>query len=80
VLLEYHRLQHELVRTRNHRRPHQTPIEHGLRFAGRDARLDAAFLELHRLVYGALYGERESSEAETLAARRSSRRIRRELG
>ena len=79
VLFEYHKLQLELVRTRSHRRPHQTPIEHGRKFAGRHSGLDLAFEKLHRLVYKTLYAGRTAAPDDIDEARRSCRRIRRHL-
>jgi transglutaminase-like putative cysteine protease len=80
ILHHYHLLQLALERNRNHRLPHQTPLEHGAAFQGVDPELDESFLGLHRLVYGALYGDLEPSPAQIDSAAMSCRRIRRLLG
>jgi len=79
VLCEYHRMQVDLSRTRSHRRPHQTPIEHGGRFRGRDEKLDGAFARLHRILYATLYGRRRASSDDARNTRRECRTIRRHL-
>ena len=55
VVAEYIRLQQALERTRSHRLPHQTPLEHARAVAGR-REVDEAFFDLHRVLYRLLYG------------------------
>jgi len=79
VLFEYQRLQADLARTRSHRLAHQTPVEHGQRFRGRDAELEGAFGLLHRILYAVLYGRRRARDADVDEARKQCRVIRRHL-
>jgi transglutaminase-like putative cysteine protease len=80
VLADYMRLQAGLARTRTQRRPYQTPVEHG-RFVTRSRKvLEAAFRELHGVLYHLVYGGGKIEERHADAARRSCRRIRRHLG
>jgi hypothetical protein len=80
VLGEYLRLQASLRRTRNHRRAHQTPLEHARRVTRGDSRLEDAFRALHRILYRIVYGRRPVDEEHADTAERSCRRIRRILG
>jgi len=79
VVWEYQQLQADLSRTRNHRRPHQTPLEHGRRYAGWSEDLDRSFGVLHRLLYLVLYGQRAPSKDQVDDVRQSGRRIRKHL-
>jgi hypothetical protein len=79
VLHEYHRMQVDLARTRSHRRAHQTPLEHGARFKGREEELDRAFGLLHRILYAILYGRGRASSGDVADARRQCRTIRKHL-
>ncbi|MEM7235179.1 MAG: DUF4129 domain-containing protein, partial [Planctomycetota bacterium] len=80
LLLEYHQLQADLKRTRNHRRPPQTPVEHGDEHEGHTENLDDALQSLSETLYDSLYGEKEPSDSELEQARRDCREIRSQLG
>jgi transglutaminase-like putative cysteine protease len=80
VIREYHRLQAALEPTRNQRRPHQTPIEHGRSIQPRSQEVDEAFRSLHAVLYRALYGDGTIREADADAAVRCSRMLRRTFG
>jgi transglutaminase-like putative cysteine protease len=80
VLADYLRLQASLERTRSHRRPHQTPVEHGQLMARGRRALEAAFRDLHAILYRLIYGGEAIDERQAAAARKSCRRIRRYLG
>ncbi|MBN1444358.1 MAG: transglutaminase domain-containing protein [Planctomycetes bacterium] len=80
LLLEYHRLQRDLVKTRSHRLSHETPREHGRRFKHRAQDLDAALDGLVESVYGTLYGGAPAGEGDLRSARVRCRCVRRHLG
>jgi hypothetical protein len=80
VYREYLRLQQALERTRNHRRPQQTPMEHGRKASRGDPALEAAFLSLHRVLYRSVYGNVPATAADAEEVARQCRRIRRLLG
>jgi hypothetical protein len=80
VFREYLRLQQALELTRNHRRPHQTPMEHGRKVSRGDARLGAAFQSLHRVLYRSVYGNLPATEKDAAEFARQCRKIRRVLG
>ena len=79
VLAEYHRMQVDLARTRSHRQPHQTPVEHGRRYRGQSEELDGAFGLLHRILYLVLYGRRKPSGGDVVDVQKQCRTIRRHL-
>ncbi|MCZ6796168.1 MAG: transglutaminaseTgpA domain-containing protein [Planctomycetota bacterium] len=79
LIHEYQLLQLQLSLSRNHRLPHQTPLEHGRRFRGRNRDLEESFRKLHQLVYHTLYGEQEADDVDVDQARKQCRRIRRIL-
>jgi transglutaminase-like putative cysteine protease len=80
VLADYLRLQESLERTRSHRRPHQTPVEHGRLVARRRKGLEAAFRELHGILYRLVYGGGHIEEKHAERATWCCRRIKRYLG
>ena len=80
VLAEYLRLQEALARTRKHRRPAETPLEHA-RAAGRgERRARKPFLELYRILYRLVYGSDAIDENDASSARESCRKLKRLLG
>jgi hypothetical protein len=80
VLIEYVRLQEALERTRSHRLPHQTPLEHGHRISGSNRDLERTFLKLHRVLYRALYRGGRISPGDIVDVTESCETIRRRLG
>ena len=80
LLVTYHDLHVDLARARNHRRSHETPVEHGDRFAGQREDLDRSLETLHESVYRTLYGEQTPDEDDLGRAVDDCRRIRRHLG
>ncbi|MBI4600637.1 MAG: DUF4129 domain-containing protein, partial [Planctomycetes bacterium] len=80
VVAEYLRLQRALERTRSHRRPHQTPLEHARAVTRRRAEALEPFQGLHRVLYRLVYGGEPVDGEQAEAAARSCRRLRRLLG
>ena len=80
VLAEYLRLQEALSRTRKHRRPAQTPLEHA-RAAGKgETRSRKPFIELYRILYRLVYGSEAIEDSDASSARESCRKLKRLLG
>jgi len=80
VLAEYLRLQEALARTRKHRRPAETPLEHA-RAAGRgERRARKPFVDLYRILYRLVYGSDTIDENDASSARESCRKLKRLLG
>ena len=80
VLAEYLRLQEALARTRKHRRPAETPLEHA-RAAGRgERRARQPFVDLYRILYRLVYGSEPIDESDASSARESCRKLKRLLG
>lgn len=69
LLAAYHQLQASLKATRNHRRPHQTPLEHAYWLGEKPAQTDESFQQVHRVLYRVLYGRQEASEDEVRSVR-----------
>lgn len=80
ILREYLHLQDILERTRAHRLPHQTPLEHGQRVAGGRQEVIVAFRDLHRVLYAVVYGGGRADEEQAAVTARSCRTIARLLG
>ena len=80
VLSEYLRLQEALERTRNHRRPHQTPAEHARWVLRQRDDVEKPFRELHRVLYRLLYAGGPVEKRDVTQVVRSCRRLRRLLG
>lgn len=80
VLAEYYRLQDALARTRCHRRPHETPLEHARAMTGGREDVEKAFLDLHRILYRLLYGGESIDARQADLAARSCRKLKGILG
>jgi hypothetical protein len=80
VLSEYLRLQGALERTRNHRRPHQTPAEHARWVLRQRDDVEKPFLALHRVLYRLLYAGGTVDKHDVTQVVKSCRRLRRLLG
>ncbi len=80
LIAEYCRLQLALERTRAHRRAHQTPIEHGKAVTRGRNDVEAAFEELHEVLYALLYGQEDVDAKRIEVGIQSARKLRRLLG
>ncbi len=80
VLAAYHQLQSSLRATRNHRRPHQTPLEHAWSLGEKPPETEESFRRVHIVLYRVLYGGQEVDDEEALRIERHCQRIRRLLG
>ncbi|HVR74010.1 MAG TPA: transglutaminase domain-containing protein [Planctomycetota bacterium] len=80
VLAEYFRLQDALARTRRHRRPHETPLEHARAMTGGREDVEKAFLDLHRILYRLIYGGESIDGRQADLAARSCRKLKSILG
>ncbi|MBI4586341.1 MAG: hypothetical protein HY717_20215 [Planctomycetes bacterium] len=78
LIAGYHRLQRDLRRTRSHRLPHQTPLEHARQFS-RDPEIYQAWLPVIRLLYRALYGIGEIARGDVETFEKNCNKIRRYL-
>jgi transglutaminase-like putative cysteine protease len=79
IIAEYARLQESLKLTRSHRRLHQTPLEHARAVTRGREELEDAFLQLHRVLYRAVYANDPVDDHHLAAFVRSCRRVRRIL-
>lgn len=77
VLHLYHSLQRDLATRRRHRKPWETPVEHGTRVSARLPALDPEFTALCAIVYRALYARDAVSPEDVATAEAHARRIRR---
>jgi hypothetical protein len=81
LLVEYGRLQHDLVVTGQERRAHETPREHARRVSPPDrSRVRAAFSSLVPLIDDGLYGEVEISDDDLSRGRSALADLKKELG
>jgi hypothetical protein len=80
ILAEYQGLQTTLRRTRSHRRNHQTPLEHARLVARKSAEAQAAFTEIHRVLYRLVYGGEPVTDEQAQLVASSCRRVRKALG
>ena len=84
VIVAYHRLQGALAERRRHRRPEETPVEHGDRQTQRVApergtTVEEDFRKLCGVVYAALYAHGTVTEEQARRAEEVCRRLRGEL-
>ena len=79
VIAEYVRLQESLKLTRSQRRPHQTPLEHARAVTRGRQELEEAFLQLHRVLYRAIYANDPVEDHHLATFLRSCRRVRKIL-
>ncbi len=79
VLGAYYRLQGQLAATRDHRRAHQTPVEHARSLYSRSPELERWFDEVHRVFYLVLYADHEIAPSEAQRFESNCRRIHRIL-
>ncbi len=77
IIASYHELQHDLRLTRSHRRPAQTPREHGRELSGRRSAPIAALDTIVDLLYRSLYGDADINREEAHEFERSCRQVRR---
>ena len=76
IVAEYQRLQRDLARTRNHRRRHQTPREHGSWLAGRFEEIRSSLTAIVDLLYRAVYASDDITPDDARSHGESCRRVR----
>lgn len=79
IVRSYQRLQSELARSRQHRRPHQTPREHADMVLEREPSLERPFTRVVETLYRALFGTDALEPADAERQERACRSIRKSL-